>query len=71
MSKPTHPNAEAFPKGVGGPALRALGAAGIKSLSDVSRWTKKDLSKLHGMGPKALAVLEAALTAEGKSFRSD
>lgn len=65
----THPNRSAFPPGMSGPSLRALDGAGVRSLSDLTRWTKADLAKLHGMGPKALAVLEHALEASGRAFR--
>jgi hypothetical protein len=61
----THPNAAAFPKGLSGPALRALAAARVRSLNDLSKWAEKDLRALHGMGPKALTGLKAALTARG------
>lgn len=64
----THPNAEAFPPGLSGPALRALAGAGITSVSQLTRWTRADLRALHGMGPKALDALEAALEAEGQRF---
>jgi hypothetical protein len=30
--------------------------------------SKKELSQLHGVGPKALGILEKALTEQGKSF---
>jgi len=67
----THPNKAAFPPGVGGPALRALSSAGIRSVADLARWTEADLAALHGMGPKALAALRAALEQTGHSFRHD
>lgn len=66
----THPNADAFPRGVSGPALRALANAGIESLPALTRWTEEELSGLHGMGPKALGILKSALEAEGRSFRT-
>ena len=71
-SKPesSHPNQASFPPGVSGPALRALKAAGVRSLADLTRWTEADLAALHGMGPKALGVLRAALKASGRTFRS-
>jgi hypothetical protein len=56
----THPNADAFPPGIGGPALRALAGAGIRSMNDLKGWTDAELSALHGMGPKALGILAAA-----------
>jgi predicted flap endonuclease-1-like 5' DNA nuclease len=66
----THPNAAAFPKGVSGPALRALQHAGIRSLTDIAKWTEEDLGALHGMGPRAITAFKAALKAQGKKFRS-
>jgi predicted flap endonuclease-1-like 5' DNA nuclease len=65
----THPNQAAFPRGVSGPALRALHGAGVRSVSDLARWTEADLAALHGMGPKALEILRTALEASGHTFR--
>ena len=65
MRKPkpekTHPNAAAFPAGVGGPVLRALATAGIRSMRGLTRWTERDLAALHGMGPKGIRILKEAL----------
>ena len=57
-----------FPPGIGKPAQRALASAGYTSLADLSRAREKDLKALHGMGPKALGILRAALAAQGKTF---
>ena len=65
----THPNKAAFPKGLSGPALRALHSAGVRSIADLTRWTEADLGALHGMGPKALTALRSALAASGREFR--
>ncbi|HEY7169797.1 MAG TPA: methyltransferase domain-containing protein [Vicinamibacterales bacterium] len=65
----THPNADAFPPGIGGPALRALANAGIRSMSDLSRRSEAELAALHGMGPKALSILKSALAASGGRLR--
>jgi uncharacterized damage-inducible protein DinB len=65
----THPNADAFPPGMPGPALRALAGAGIRSMSALARRTESELAALHGMGPKALALLKSALAADGRQFR--
>jgi hypothetical protein len=69
MTKDTHPNASAFPKGVAGPALRALHNAGITGMASLAKWSEHDVAELHGMGPKALAVLKAALKEQGRGFR--
>jgi len=70
MTKSKHPNAATFPQGVSGPALRALDGAGIRSLADLSAWSEQELADLHGIGPKALGVLKAALQAEGRNLRT-
>jgi predicted flap endonuclease-1-like 5' DNA nuclease len=67
----THPNRAAFPTGVGGPALRALASAGVRSVADLALWTEADLARLHGMGPKALGILRDALEASGRTLRRE
>ena len=69
VTNTSHPNQSAFPRGMSGPALRALNAAGVRSVAELSRWTEAELAALHGMGPKALAVLRDALEASGARFR--
>jgi DNA repair protein RadC len=59
----------AFPPGVAKPAQRALAAAGCTTLDQLTKARESDLASMHGMGPKALAILKAALQRQGKSFR--
>lgn len=54
-----------WPKGVGAPAIRALNAAGYTDLRRLAGVPASDLRKLHGMGPKALGVIQDALRAQG------
>jgi hypothetical protein len=56
-----------FPK-TSAPALRALNGAGYTRLEQLTRVSEAELLKLHGMGPKALNILRAALEARGLSF---
>jgi hypothetical protein len=65
----THPNADAFPAGVSGPALRALAHAGIRTMAQLAQRTEADVAALHGVGPKALRTLRIALTREKRHFR--
>ena len=58
----THPNADAFPAGLSGPALRALANAGIRSMKDLAKWSEQDLAKLHGLGPKGVRLLTRGRT---------
>lgn len=69
QSERIHPNRDAFPAGMSGPSLRALGGAGVRSIADLEAWTEMDLRALHGMGPKALGILRDALAASGRGFR--
>jgi DNA-directed RNA polymerase alpha subunit len=50
------------------PARRALEGEEITTLKKLSKYSKKDLLKLHGFGPATISVLEKALKAEGLSF---
>ncbi|KAA9153082.1 DNA-binding protein [Amycolatopsis acidicola] len=59
---------EDFPKGIGAPATRALHAAGYTELAHLNKVPATELKKLHGMGPKALARLQAALVERGFSL---
>lgn len=59
-----------FPKGLAQPAIRALLSAGYTRLDQLTAARESDLLKLHGMGPKALALLRSALSARGLSFAS-
>ncbi len=50
-----------WPKGVAKPAIRALNAAGYTQLQQLKEVHLATLKNLHGIGPKALAAIEAAL----------
>jgi hypothetical protein len=57
-----------FPKGIGAPATRALAAAGYSELTQLDKVPATELQKLHGMGPRALRVLQGALDEIGLSL---
>jgi hypothetical protein len=57
-----------LPKGIGAPATRALVGAGYTELSDLAGVPVSELSALHGMGPRAIRILQDALEEEGKSL---
>lgn len=56
---------------IGKPALRALHAAGFVRLEQLTGITKTELSRLHGMGPKAVGILREALAVKNLSFKSE
>lgn len=53
------------------PAARALSAAGITSLEQVAQRTEAEISALHGVGPKVVRILAAALETHGLRFREN
>ncbi|MEV8096889.1 helix-hairpin-helix domain-containing protein [Kitasatospora sp. NPDC085879] len=57
-----------FPRTIGAPATRALLGAGYTRLDELAGVPVADLRRLHGMGPKALERLQAALEEQGKSL---
>jgi hypothetical protein len=56
-----------FPK-ISAPATRALAGAGYTSLEQLAGVPRSELAALHGMGPKALRILEEALRERGLSL---
>lgn len=57
-----------FPSGLSQPARRALANAGIENLEQLARFNKDQIKQMHGIGPKALELLQQALQARGLSF---
>ncbi len=62
---------DALPSNLGRPATSALLTAGVDSLTEARSWSAKRLLKLHGFGPKALRLLEAALKERGLGLADD
>jgi len=52
------------------PAKRALLNAGIQNVRELSKWTRKDVKDLHGIGPSGFSILEAALAAKRLGFKT-
>jgi hypothetical protein len=50
---------------IGAPATRALNNAGYTSLRQLVGVPRAELAKLHGMGPKALRIIEDNLARQG------
>ena len=53
---------------IGRPATSALVEAGIGTLAQVAACSRSELLAMHGMGPKAIRILEDALQAQGLRF---
>jgi len=59
---------DAFPRGIGQPATRALEAIGITRLAQLTALTEAELLRHHGVGPKAVRILRETLAATGRAF---
>jgi hypothetical protein len=58
---------DTLPK-IGAPATRALHDAGYRALRDLAGVPRAELARLHGMGPKALGLIQTALEQHGLSL---
>jgi hypothetical protein len=58
-----------LPKGIGAPATRALTEAGYQKLEQLADVPVAELKRLHGVGPKALRLLQEALDSKGMSLK--
>ncbi|MEJ2890216.1 DNA-binding protein [Actinomycetospora aeridis] len=54
-----------FPRSIGRPATGALRAAGYTRMAQLDGVPAKDLLALHGVGPKAVRLLQEALAEQG------
>jgi hypothetical protein len=57
-----------LPRAIGAPATRALTAAGYTELEQLAGVPRPELEHLHGVGPKALRILQEELESRGLSF---
>ena len=63
--------AEDLPAGLSSPALRALRRAGYTRLEQFTDLRESDLSRLHGMGAKAIGQIRVALAAQGQGLAEE
>lgn len=66
--KSNWPGHTPLPKGLAAPARRALAHQGIETLEQLAEFGELKASKLHGMGPVAIAQLEEAMEESGISY---
>jgi predicted RecB family nuclease len=54
---------------IAAPARRALERKGITTIGRLSRFSRKEILNLHGMGPAAVSKLQRELKKNGLSFK--
>ncbi|MCZ7437913.1 helix-hairpin-helix domain-containing protein [Micromonospora sp. WMMC241] len=60
MMKSVHSDLDSLPR-IGAPATRALTNAGYTALRELAGVPRAKLAALHGLGPKALDIIQSAL----------
>jgi hypothetical protein len=63
--------ASALTPRIGKVAARELAAHGYTQYEQLTRATRKELLAIHGVGQKAIKILDEELTARGLAFRGD
>jgi hypothetical protein len=58
-----------LPDAIGKTAARELSRNGITSLLEVAGHSREELLAIHGVGPKAIAILSDALAAKGLDYK--
>lgn len=58
-----------LPDEIGKTAARELSLNDITSLQQVADHSKQELLSIHGVGPKAIAILGEALAAKGLDYK--
>jgi len=56
---------------IGEPACRALLLNQIETVEQCTKYTKKELLNLHGVGPKAIRLIEEELVKLNLGFKID
>ena len=51
------------------PAQRALAAAGVRYLQDLTKFSEAEVKGWHGIGPNALKQLRRTMDEKGLSFK--
>lgn len=59
-----------FPDKLSAPALRALLNANIFNLSQLSKYSEREILALHGMGPSSIPLLKKALQSKKLKFKN-
>lgn len=54
---------------IGAPAMRALASIGVTRIDQLAELSRAELLRLHGVGPRALRIIDETLAARGLSMR--
>ena len=68
MATPQPPAPTEYPERLGKVARRELAIHGYTRFEQLTKVTARDLLQIHGVGPKAIRILEEELTGRGLGF---
>jgi predicted flap endonuclease-1-like 5' DNA nuclease len=54
---------------IGAPASRSLASIGVTHINQLAEHSRTELLGLHGVGPRALRIIDEALAERGLSMR--
>jgi predicted flap endonuclease-1-like 5' DNA nuclease len=60
-----------FPHGIGRVAKRELAANGFVRYDQLTGISRRELLAIHGIGPKAVRILDEELARQGRAFAED
>jgi predicted flap endonuclease-1-like 5' DNA nuclease len=60
-----------FPASMGKVAPRELIQNGIRNLDQAAKYTEAELLDIHGVGPKAVRIIQEELARDGRSLRGE
>lgn len=60
-----------FPRSIGKVAARELADSGYTRFEDLAHASKKTLLAIHGVGPKAIQILDEELRRRGLGFKGE
>ena len=65
------PDRTALPVQLNSRVRRSLGNWGVRSLADLTTWSRFELGLLDGVGPKTIVVIADAMETAGLRFRDE
>jgi hypothetical protein len=57
--------------GIAAPAKRALAAAGVTAVSDLTKFSEAEVASWHGIGPQVLVALRELLAERNLCYRNE
>lgn len=60
-----------LPRSIGNVARRELAVHHVTRFAHLTEWTEREVLAIHGVGPRAVRIVRAALQEQGLDFRDE